>query len=61
LAGEQAVQSAGGDCLIFRTAWLYRTRRKSFVSKTLEWACKNEVLKLVDNQISNLTWASVLA
>jgi len=61
LAGEQAIQTMGGNYLIFRTAWVYSLRRESFVSKVLGWARKNEVLRVVDDQISNPTWARMLA
>ncbi len=61
LAGEQAIQTAGGDYLILRTAWVYSLRRDSFVSKVLGWARKNEILRVVDDQISNPTWARMLA
>ena len=61
LAGEQAIQSMGGNYLIFRTAWVYSLRRDSFVSKVMGWARKNEVLRVVDDQISNPTWARMLA
>ena len=42
LAGEQAIQSVDGAYLILRTAWVYSTRRDSFVSKVLQWARQNE-------------------
>jgi dTDP-4-dehydrorhamnose reductase len=61
LAGEQAIQSAGGDHLIFRTAWVYSLRRESFVTKVLGWARENELLRVVDDQVSNPTWARMLA
>jgi dTDP-4-dehydrorhamnose reductase len=61
LAGEQAVQAVNGKSLIFRTAWVYSLRRDSFVSKVWQWARRNETLKLVDDQISNPTWARMLA
>ncbi len=61
LAGEQAIQSVGGDYLIFRTAWVYSLRRDSFVSKVLGWARNNETLRIVDDQVSNPTWARMLA
>jgi dTDP-4-dehydrorhamnose reductase len=61
LAGEQAIQSVDGDYLIFRTAWVYSLRSDSFVSKVLGWARKNEILRVVDDQISNPTWARMLA
>ncbi len=61
LAGEQAIQSVASSYLIFRTAWVYSLRRDSFVTKTLQWARQNETLRLVDDQISNPTWARMLA
>ena len=61
LAGEQAIQSVGGAYLIMRTAWVYSTRRDSFVAKVLQWARKNEHLKIVSDQVSNPTWARMLA
>jgi dTDP-4-dehydrorhamnose reductase len=61
LAGEQAIQSVGGNYLIFRTAWVYSLRRESFVSKVLGWSRKNEILRVVDDQVSNPTWARMLA
>jgi dTDP-4-dehydrorhamnose reductase len=61
LAGEQAIRSVGEDYLIFRTAWVYSLRRESFVSKVLEWARNNETLRVADDQVSNPTWARMLA
>jgi len=61
LAGEQAIQSVDGTYLILRTAWVYSLRRDSFVTKVLGWARKNETLRVVDDQISNPTWARMLA
>jgi dTDP-4-dehydrorhamnose reductase len=61
LSGEKAIQSVGGDYLIFRTAWVYSLRRESFVTKVMEWGRKNETLRVVDDQISNPTWARMLA
>jgi dTDP-4-dehydrorhamnose reductase len=61
LAGEKAIQSVDGNYLILRTAWVYSLRRDSFVTKVLGWARKNEVLRVVDDQISNPTWARMLA
>lgn len=61
LEGEQAALQAGGAVLVLRTAWVYSTRRDSFVTKVLGWARNQPVLKLVDDQISNPTWARMLA
>lgn len=61
LAGEQAIQRAGTAALIFRTAWVYSLRGDSFVTKTLEWSRQKTELRVVDDQVSNPTWARVLA
>lgn len=61
LAGEQAVQRVGCAYLILRTAWLYSMRGSNFVTKVLKWSRKHEKLHIVDDQISNPTWARVLA
>ncbi len=61
LAGEKAVLEAGGAALVFRTAWVYSLRRPSFVTKVLDWAQKNPRLRIVDDQVSNPTWARALA
>lgn len=61
LAGEQAVQQAGGAYLIFRTAWVYSLRGDSFIRKVLQWSHSQPVLKIVSDQVSNPTWARSLA
>lgn len=61
LAGEQTIQAVDGNYLIFRTAWVYSSRRDSFVAKVLKWARQNEILRIVDDQTSSPTWARMLA
>jgi dTDP-4-dehydrorhamnose reductase len=61
LAGEQAVQASGAPHLVLRTAWLYSMRGNNFVTKVLEWSRKHAKLHIVDDQISNPTWARILA
>lgn len=61
LEGEQAIQAAGGAALVFRTSWVYSTRRDSFVTKVLQWARQQPTLRMVTDQISNPTWARMLA
>jgi len=60
-AGEQAVQQVGGAYLILRTSWVYSLRRDSFVTKVLKWARQQRTLRLVTDQVSNPTWARMLA
>lgn len=61
LAGERAVQAVDGLHLILRTAWVYSLRGNGFVTKVLKWARQHETLRIVDDQISNPTWARMLA
>ena len=61
LGGEQTTLAVGGSFLIFRTSWVYSLRQGGFVTKVLQWARQQSVLRVVDDQISNPTWARVLA
>jgi dTDP-4-dehydrorhamnose reductase len=61
LAGEQAISQVDGAHLIFRTSWVYSLRRENFVTKVLSWSRKQETLRIVSDQISNPTWARMLA
>ena len=61
LAGEQAVIDVDGVYLILRTSWVYSLRRDSFVTKVLGWARQNRTLRVVTDQVSNPTWARMLA
>jgi dTDP-4-dehydrorhamnose reductase len=61
LAGEQAVAKVNDVYLILRTSWVYSLRRDSFVTKVLSWARQNRTLRVVTDQLSNPTWARMLA
>jgi dTDP-4-dehydrorhamnose reductase len=61
LAGEKAVSDVGGAYFIFRTSWVYSLRRPSFVTKVLQWSRENKTLHIVDDQVSNPTWARTLS
>jgi dTDP-4-dehydrorhamnose reductase len=61
LEGERAILQLGGNNLIFRTAWVYSMRRDSFVSKVLGWAHNQHEMRIVEDQVSNPTWARALA
>lgn len=61
LEGENVIQQVGGLYLIFRTSWVYSLRRDSFVTKLLGWARQNTTLRVVEDQVSNPTWARMLA
>ena len=61
LSGEEQVLAANGASIILRTSWVYSTRANSFVQKAIEWSHKQEVVKVVTDQIGSPTWARLLA
>ncbi len=61
LEGEQAIRQVGGAYLVLRTAWVYSMRGDSFVNKVLQWAKDRPTLRVVNDQVSNPTWARALA
>ena len=61
LEGEKNIEQAGGSYIILRTSWVYSMRGNTFVNKFLSWAHANNSLRIVDDQISNPTWAKALA
>ena len=61
LEGEQRVQAAGANALVFRTSWVYSLRQGGFVNKVLQWSREQEVMRIVDDQIGSPTWARMLA
>lgn len=61
LEGEQAIQAVDCAYLILRTAWVYSMRRDSFVSKVLQWSQDRLSIRVVMDQVSNPTWARMLA
>lgn len=61
LMGEENIEQAGEAFLILRTSWVYSLRGNSFVNKVLGWSRKNSTLRVVEDQVSNPTWARMLA
>lgn len=61
LDGEIAVQQTGAAAVTLRTAWVYSTRRPSFVTKVLSWARKYPELRIVTDQAGSPTWCRMLA
>lgn len=61
LEGEQAIAASGCANLVLRTSWVYSMRQGGFVTKVLQWARQQEVLHVVDDQISSPTSARMLA
>ena len=61
LAGEKAIQEIDRAYLILRTSWVYSMRGDSFVNKVLRWSRQQPKMRLVTDQVSNPTWARMLA
>ncbi len=61
LEGEQAIADSGCVNLVMRTSWVYYMRQGGFVTKVLQWAREQEVMRVVDDQISSPTSARMLA
>ena len=61
LEGDLAVMSTKAPVIIQRVAWIYSMRQGGFVTKVLQWARQQEVLRVVDDQISNPTSSRTLA
>jgi dTDP-4-dehydrorhamnose reductase len=61
LAGDEAVQTAGGAYLIFRTAWVYGNRGKNFYLTMLRLAAEGRSIRVVDDQIGAPTWSRAIA
>ncbi len=60
LAGERAVQDAGGEHLIVRTQWLFGPG-PSFVEAVLERARLGEPLRVLRDEVGRPTWTDDLA
>ncbi len=61
LAGEQAIQTVGGDYLILRTAWVYGLYGSNFLRTMQRLANERERLSVVADQIGSPTWSFTLA
>ncbi len=61
LAGEQAVQSAGGAHLILRTSWVYGRRGGNFMLTMIRLAKERDELRVVADQHGAPTWCRTLA
>ena len=61
LAGERALAEMDAPAVVFRTAWVYSLRRKSFVTTMLRLAREVEELSVVTDQIGSPTFCRDLA
>jgi dTDP-4-dehydrorhamnose reductase len=61
LAGERAVQAAGGSAAIVRSAWLFGRNGGNFVATMLRLAGEREAVDVVEDQVGSPTWTGHLA
>jgi dTDP-4-dehydrorhamnose reductase len=61
LAGEIAVQDAGGAYLILRTSWVYSARGRNFLRTILRLSREREELRIIADQIGAPTSAAQIA
>jgi len=56
LAGEKSLVESGADFLHFRLSWVYGNGNQNFFHKLMQWSEKQDVLKVVWDQISVPTY-----
>jgi len=61
LAGEQAIQSAGGAYLVLRTSWVYAPHGKNFFLTVKRLLKEKRELRVVSDQVGAPTLAGALA
>jgi len=61
LAGEKVIMGTKGNPIILRTSWLFSLRGRNFALSVLDWARKNKVVIVPDDQTGSPTWARSLA
>ncbi len=60
LAGEEAIQRAGGDYVIFRLEWVYGARGRNFLRTIRRLARERERLRVVSDQFGAPTWSRAI-
>jgi dTDP-4-dehydrorhamnose reductase len=61
LAGDEAIQSVGGDYLILRTSWVYGARGSNFLLTMMRMARERDELRIVEDQAGAPTSSECIA
>lgn len=61
LAGERAVQAAGGAHLVLRTSWVYGRHGANFMLTMIRLATQRDELRVVADQFGAPTWSRTIA
>ncbi|AUT60276.1 dTDP-4-dehydrorhamnose reductase [Paraburkholderia terrae] len=61
LAGEHAIEQAGGAWVVLRTSWVYGAHGKNFLLTMLRLAEQKRELSIVADQFGAPTWARMIA
>lgn len=59
--GEKKILEIFPSACIIRTSWLFGSRGKNMISSLLDWLKNNELVRVADDQIANLTYCVDLA
>jgi len=61
LAGERAIEAAGGPSIILRTSWVYGPTGRNFVRTILSLGATRDEIRVVDDQIGAPTASGAIA
>lgn len=61
LAGDEGLAKSGAPHVVFRTSWVYSTRRRNFMTTMLRLGEEQATLKVVDDQIGAPTTARLIS
>lgn len=56
LAGEKSALELKNDSLVMRLSWVFGTGKQNFIYKLRQWAEKNDILKIVNDEFSVPTY-----
>lgn len=60
LRGEKKITEMTEDFIIFRTSWVFGRGRQNFIYKLMEWARKNDYLKIACDEFSIPTYTETI-